>query len=247
MNETKLILLCGSRMALPVMRDLVFSQQLAAVAIPEYCKDFADEVQLLLKESGIPVLTVTRKDFVAELQQAIKKYGVTIGLMVTFSYKLPAAVFNLPPGGFFNIHPGPLPGYRGPDPVFRQIKNREPYAGIAIHNVDDDFDTGSLVLSDKIRLNATDTHGSLTTKLAELASRLTGVLIKMAGFGIAIPSRPQDEAKAIYYKKQSAADITINWQTMDAETIIALANACNPWNKGAVTKLNNRILRILVA
>ena len=67
MNETKMILLCGSRMALPVMRDLVFSQQLAAVVIPEYCKDFADEVQLLLKESGIPVLTVTRKDFVAEL------------------------------------------------------------------------------------------------------------------------------------------------------------------------------------
>ena len=100
MNETKLILLCGSRMALPVMRDLVFYQQLAAVAIPAYCRDFADEVQLLLKESGIPVLTVTRKDFVAELQQAIKKYGITIELMLTFSYKLPAAVFNLPPVGF---------------------------------------------------------------------------------------------------------------------------------------------------
>ena len=147
----------------------------------------------------------------------------------------------------FNIHPDPLPGYRGPDPVFWQIKNREPHASIAIHKVDDDFNTGSLVLSDKIRLNATDTHGCLTTKLAELAARLTGVLIKMAGFGIAIPLQPQDETKAIYYKKQSAADITINWQIMDAETIIALANASNPWNKGAVTKLNNRILRILVA
>ena len=147
----------------------------------------------------------------------------------------------------FNIHPDPLPGYRGPDPVFWQIKNREPHASIAIHKVDDDFNTGSLVLSDKIRLNATDTHGCLTTKRAELAARLTGVLIKMAGFGIAIPLQPQDETKAIYYKKQSAADITINWQTMDAETIIGLANACNPWNKGAVTKLNNRTLRILVA
>ena len=31
------------------------------------------------------------------------------------------------------------------------------------------------------------------------------------------------------------------------QSIIGLANACNPWNKGAVTKLNNRILRILVA
>ena len=245
MNETKLILLCGSRMALPVMRDLVFSQQLAAVVIPEHCRDFTDEVQLLLKESGIPVLTVTKKDFVTKLQGAIKQYGATIGLMVTFTYKLPAVVYNLPPNGFFNMHPGPLPNYRGPDPVFWQIKNREPYAGIAIHKVDDDFDTGNLVLSDKIRLAATDTHGILTTKLAELAARLTGVLVKMAGFGFAIPSRQQDNAKAIYHKRQGATEITINWQTMDAETIIALTNACNPWNKGAVTKINNKLIRIL--
>ena len=34
---------------------------------------------------------------------------------------------------------------------------------------------------------------------------------------------------------------------MDAETIIALANACNPWNKGAVTRLNEKIIRILQA
>ena len=139
MKETRLIAALRSRIALPVMRDLVFYQQLAAVVIPAYCRDFANEVQLLLKESGIPVLTVTRKDFVAELQQAIKKYGITIELMLTFSYKLPAAVFNLPPVGFFNIHPGPLPGYLGPDPVFWQIKNREPHASIAIHKVDDDF------------------------------------------------------------------------------------------------------------
>ena len=245
MNETKLILLCGSRIALPVMRDLVFYQQLAIVVIPEHCTEFTQEVQLLLKESGIPVLTVTQKDFVTKLQQAIKKYTPTLGLMVTFTYKLPASIYNLLPNGFFNMHPGPLPAYRGPDPVFQQIKNREEYACIAIHKVDDDFDTGGVVLTDKIHLAVDDTYGILTTKLAELAARLTGVLIKMASFDIAIPSRPQDKTKAVYYKRQGATDITINWQTMDAETIIALANACNPWNKGAVTKLNDKIIRVL--
>ena len=234
-------------MALPVMRDLVFYQQLAVVVIPEHCTEFTQEVQQLLKESGIPVLSVTKKDHVAKLQGAIKKYGATIGLMVTFTYKLPASVYTMPANGFFNMHPGPLPTYRGPDPVFWQIKNREEYAGIAIHKVDDDFDTGAIVLSDKIRLSVTDTHGILTAKLAELAARLVGVLIKMAGLGIAIPSRAQDKEKAKYYKRQSAEDITINWQTMDAATIIALANAGNPWNKGAVTKINHKIIRILGA
>ena len=234
-------------MALPVMRDLVFYQQLAVVVIPEHCTEFTQEVQQLLKESGIPVLSVTKKDHVAKLQGAIKKYGATIGLMVTFTYKLPASVYTMPANGFFNMHPGPLPTYRGPDPVFWQIKNREEYAGIAIHKVDDDFDTGAIVLSDKIRLSVTDTHGILTAKLAGLAARLVGVLIKMAGLGIAIPSRAQDKEKAKYYKRQSAEDITINWQTMDAGTIIALTHACNPWNKGAVTRINQKIIRILHA
>ena len=34
---------------------------------------------------------------------------------------------------------------------------------------------------------------------------------------------------------------------MDATTIIALINACNPWNKGAVAKLNNKIIRLVEA
>ena len=247
MSEIKVILLCGSRMALPVMRDLFFFKQLAVVIIPEHCTEFIQEVQLLLKDSGIPVLTVTKKDYVAKLQGAIKKYVPVLGLMVTFTYKLPASVYSMPAKSFFNIHPGPLPAYRGPDPVFQQIKNREEYATVTIHKVDDDFDTGQVVLSDKIRLQITDTHGILTSKLAELAAKLIGVLIKMAGLDIAIPSRIQNNENIMYYKRQSAADITINWVTMDAETIIALANACNPWNKGAVTKLNNKIIRILGA
>ena len=247
MSETKLILLCGGRMALPVMRDLVFNKQLAAVVIPEHCTEFIMEVQLLLKESGIPVILVNKKDQEVKMQQAIKKQDATMGLMVTYSFKLPATIYKLPEKGFFNIHPGPLPSYRGPDPVFQQIKNGEEYAGITIHKVDGEFDTGPVVISDKIRLAVTDTHGLLTTKLAELAARSLGVLIKMAGFGFEMPTRKQDNEKAVYYKKQSAADITINWETMPAKSIIALIQACNPWNKGAVTLLNNKIIRILEA
>lgn len=247
MSELKLILLCGNRIALPVMRDLAFHKQLAAVIIPENCAVFAQEVELLLKSSGIAVLIVTKQNFVSQLQRAIKKYDASIGLMVTFSYKLPREVFNLPKKGFFNVHPGPLPGYRGPDPVFWQIKNKEKYAGAVIHKVDDSFDTGPIVLSEKIRLSVTDTYGILTTKLSELIAGMAGTLMKMAGFDIAIPSRVQLTENAFYYKKQSADDISISWKNMDADTIVSLVNACNPWNKGAVTKFNNKVIRVLVA
>jgi methionyl-tRNA formyltransferase len=87
----------------------------------------------------------------------------------------------------------------------------------------------------------------LNHKLSELASRLAGTVVKMAGLGLAIPARPQDETKARYFNRQTIADISINWDTMDAETIIALINACNPWNKGAAAKLNYKIIRLLAA
>jgi methionyl-tRNA formyltransferase len=247
MNETKVILLCGSRIAIPVIRDLFFHKQLAAIVIPEHCTDFIQQVQLLLKDSGMPVIIVGKNDFTDKLQTAIKAYAPTMGLLFTFSYKLPAAIYKMPVKGFYNIHPGPLPAYRGPDPIFQQIKNKETYAAITIHKVDDGLDTGQIVLSDKIHLNVTDTYGILTTKLSELAAGLVGTLVKMAGFDMELPSRPQDNSLAKYYQRQSATDITINWQTMNAATVVALINACNPWNKGAVTKLNNNIIRLLDA
>lgn len=247
MSETKLILLCGSRIAIPVLRDLFFQQQLAAVVIPQHCSGFLQQVQLLLKDSNIPVITVNKNDFTETLNTSIRKYAPTMGLMFTFSYKLPEAIYKMPAKGFFNIHPGPLPAYRGPDPIFQQIKNKEVYASVTIHKVDNEFDSGQVVLSDKIHLNVTDNYGILTTKLSELATRLVGTLVKMAGFDIEIPSRVQDNSKACYYKKQSAKDISIDWNNMDAASIVALIQACNPWNKGAVTKLNNNIIRLLDA
>lgn len=246
MNETKAIVLCGGRIAIPVFRDLFFYQQLAAIIIPEHCTDFIEEARLLLKDS-VPIITINKENLVEKIQRAIKEYKPTIGIVFGFSFKIPPAVYTMPPNGFYNIHPGPLPSYRGPDPVFRQIKNREPYATVTIHKIDDGFDSGPVVLSERIRLSVTDTHGLLTTRLSELATIMVATLMKMAVFETQIPSRVQDESKANYYKRQAAADISINWQTMNAADMVALINACNPWNKGAVTKINNKILRLLAA
>ncbi len=247
MNETKAIVLCGGRIAIAVLRDLVFYKQIAAIVIPEHCTEFTEQVQLLLKDSGIPVIIVNRENLAGKIQQAFKMYNPAIGIVFGFSFKLPAAVYAMPVKGFYNIHPGPLPGYRGPDPIFRQIKNREPYAAVSIHKIDDGFDSGPIVLADKIRLSVTDTYGIVATKLSELATTLVGTLMKMAAFDMDIPSRPQDVSKACYYKRQAAAEISISWDTMNAADIIALINACNPWNKGAVTMIHNRVIRLLDA
>ena len=108
------------------------------------------------------------------------------------------------------------------------------------------FDTGPVVLTQMAKTDGTETHGILTSKLAQLAAGMVRVLLKLAAYDLKIPSKAQQDG-AVYYALQGPSDITINWQEMDADSIIALIRACNPWNKGAVTKFNNRIMRILDA
>ncbi len=247
MSDLKIILLCSSRFAIPALKELVFFQMLAVIAIPRYCDEMIENVDGVLTGSGIPVIALDEETYADQIREAIEENDVNMGLMMKFPYKIPTSIYELPVKGFYNIHPGPLPQYRGADPVFQQLRNKEKHAGVTIHKLDEGMDRGPVVMSEMLKVEPSDTHGLLTTKLANLAAGLTGILIKLVSFDIAIPSRVQDETKARYFKKQLAKDITIDWQTMDADTIIALINACNPWNKGAVTKRNNQVLRLLEA
>jgi len=247
MNDIKIILLCSTRFALPALRELVFFNMLAAVAVPRTCDELIENLDFVLTGTNIPVIELDKESYAERLKEAMEENEVNLGLVMTFPYKIPSSIYHLPSKGFYNFHPGPLPQYRGPDPVFWQLNNKEKQAGVTVHKLDEGFDTGPLVMSEMIKIDPSDTYGLLTTKLAYLAAKLTGTLIKLLSLDLSITSKPQDQTKARYFKKQEAADIVINWQTMNANSITALINACNPWNKGAVTKLNNMVIRILEA
>jgi methionyl-tRNA formyltransferase len=194
---------------------------------------------------NIPVLELDKETFSPRLKEAIEQFQPTAGLVMSFSYKIPASIYNSMPNGFFNVHPGPLPAYRGADPVFWQLKNRETKAGVTIHKLDEGFDTGPVIVNEMIAIEPGDTYGILTSKLSFTAARLVRTLIKLLSFGLTIPLRQQDEGNASYYKRQSAKEVIIDWQTMEAGSVVALVNACNPWNKGALTKINQKIIRLL--
>jgi methionyl-tRNA formyltransferase len=78
-----------------------------------------------------------------------------ICISATFGQRIDARIFQFPTLGFYNLHPCIKDGwpsrYAGPNPFQCLLEDKSDHAVIALHEVDDGFDTGTLVaLSEKI-------------------------------------------------------------------------------------------------
>ena len=247
MNNIKIILLCNNPVAVPGIREFLFHGNITAVCIPEKNKEMQHILNMLLKDTGVSLLLLSKKDYRIQLAVAIEQYKPDIGVIMTFPYVLPAEIITMPAKGFVNFHYGLLPACRGPQPILWHLLNNDTEAGVTLHQLDAGIDTGPVITQEKIPIAQNDTYGTLQTKLAYLAAKLSANFLKILSYGTIIPSAPQDESKAAYYNMPGAKELTIDWKMMSAAKIIRLVNACNPWNKGAGTSINNWVIGITEA
>jgi len=247
MNEIKALILCNNPVAIPGIKEFLFYGKVAAMATTQRNKEMQHILQDIMKDTGVPLLLLNKKEYKTQLSEAIIKYEVNVGLMMTFPFMITPDILQLPPKGFINFHYGLLPQCRGPQPILRHLLNNDAEAGVTIHKVDEGIDTGPVIMQEKIPIEDNDTYGTLQSKLAFLAAKQAANLLKILSYGSKIPALQQDETKANYYEMPTAAELTINWNEMTAQKIIRLVNACNPWNKGAGTTINNWFLGITEA
>lgn len=59
-------------------------------------------------------------------------------------------VVNLAHHACINIHPSLLPKYRGPNPIFWQIRNGETQTGVTLHKVSEKIDAGDILACKKV-------------------------------------------------------------------------------------------------
>lgn len=246
-TEVKALILCNNPIAIPAIREFLFYGKVGAIAVTRRNKEMQQITQSMTGGTDVPVVIVTRNDYKDKLLSVIKDKGINTGLMMTFPFVLPEEIWRLPEKGFINFHYGLLPQCRGPHPILWHLLNNDKEAGVTLHKVDGGIDTGEIIMQEKTEISKDDTYGSLQSKLGYLAAKPAANLLKILSFGSIIPSRPQEESKAAYYEMPGAKDLTIDWQTMEADQIIRLVNACNPWNKGAGTFIKDWFIGITEA
>ena len=91
-----------------------------------------------------PVAPLSRWSGAVDEMKALAP-DIIVSLM--FTDRIPPSVLGAFPGKVFNLHPSLLPAYRGADPIFKMLwdRNIDQHSGVSLHLVDDGFDTGALL------------------------------------------------------------------------------------------------------
>ena len=131
-------------------------------------------------------------------------------LMVVAAYGLilPPWVLALPPRGCLNIHASLLPRWRGAAPIHRAIEAGDVQTGITLMQMDAGLDTGDMLMTASLAIEADDTTASLHDRLAALGGQVV-----VAGLAAAeLPRTPQPSEGLSYAHKIDKAEALIDWQ-----------------------------------
>lgn len=116
-------------------------------------------------------------------------------IVVVAFRKLPKLVWSIPRLGTINLHASLLPAYRGAAPINHAIIQGEKITGMTTFFIDDQIDTGHILLQKEIPIDDDDTAGDLYEKMMALSGNLVMRTIQ----GIedqSIAPRPQNDDKA---------------------------------------------------
>jgi methionyl-tRNA formyltransferase len=175
---------------------------------------------------------------------ALAEYHADCYIVAAFGQILPQKVLDQPQYGTLNIHASLLPKYRGPNPITEAIVQGDRETGVSIMLLDAGVDTGPVLSRQHLTINAVDTTGGLTVRLADLGAQ---ALIETLPQWIAgkITPEPQDAQRTSHTHMLSKEDGLINW-LQPAAVLARKVRAYQPWPT-AYTHWHGKLLKIINA
>jgi methionyl-tRNA formyltransferase len=180
----------------------------------------------LAESLGLPVRTPASLR-TPEEQAAFAALDLDAAIVVAYGLILPPAILAAPRFGCLNLHPSPLPRWRGAAPVQRAIMAGDALTAVQIMRMDEGLDTGPILLSESAAIGADDTAGALTQRLARQGAQLWPRALAALERG-ALTETPQADEGAAYAAKIGKAEARIDW-TRPAAEIDRLIRGLSPF------------------
>lgn len=109
-----------------------------------------------------------------EFLEELRSLKADLQIVVAFRM-LPALVWNMPPMGSVNLHGSLLPQYRGAAPINWAVINGEKETGVTTFKLQQEIDTGDILLQESFAIAENDTAGEVHDKMKAIGA---GLLVK---------------------------------------------------------------------
>ena len=245
----KIIFMGTPSFAVPILESILNSQHHILAVYTQNPKkgDRGQKIKIspihyFAKEKKIAVRSPQNLD--KEEMIFIQKLNPDIIVVVAYGKIIPQEYLKIKNIKFINIHASLLPKWRGAAPIQRSLMEMDEETGISIMKIIPKLDSGPFLLQEKIQIKKSDNYDSLSTKLANLGSRLiikSLNLIETNNFKLI----DQDETKATYARKIDKKESKIDWNT-PAKKLIAKINGLSPF-PGAWFEHKKKRIKILEA
>lgn len=168
------------------------------------------------------------QDFDQEFIDKFKKLKPDLGLVVAYGPPyFSQEMIDIPKFKVVNIHPSPLPKYRGATPGPWQIINGETKTSVSFFQIDALPDHGPIISQINFEISSTETATSFYQKAFNLAADNLESVLKNY---ISHPTNLiiQDHTQKTYFPKFTKDNAQIDW-SWDQIKIERFIRALNPW------------------
>ena len=200
----------------------------------------ASAVKQCAVRHGLPIeqpATLREPSAVAGLQ----RWFADVMVVAAYGLLLPQSILRTPRLGCINIHASLLPRWRGAAPIQRAIAAGDAETGVTIMQMEAGLDTGPMLLTRAVSIDARETGASLHDRLASLGAQALLDVLDAVAQGTATP-RAQPAEGVTYAAKIRKEEAAIDWSRSAAE-IDRQIRAFDPWPV-AQTRWNGQQLRV---
>tara|TARA_B100000073_G_scaffold341732_1_gene343542 strand:- start:1090 stop:1674 length:585 start_codon:yes stop_codon:yes gene_type:complete len=108
----------------------------------------------------------------ARIIKLLKKNNIQLICLAGFMKVLSKNFVKSFKNKIINIHPSLLPKYKGLNTHERAIKNRDRFSGCTVHYVNQNLDSGKIILKQKVKLYKSDTPEQLAKRILKVENKL---------------------------------------------------------------------------
>lgn len=191
-------------------------------------------------EKGLDVLQPDRLRENKEIIEKIKEMNPDVICVVAYGRILPKEILDIPKYGCINVHPSLLPKYRGSAPIQWAILNGDEKTGVTTMYLDEEMDSGDIILKEEVTIDKDETSGELWDRLSKIGADLLVKTLEQIENGTA-PREKQGNDFSIAPMLEKA-QAKIDWENKSAKEIKNLVRGLNPI-MGAYSELNGKKIK----